>query len=553
MVWITKKLTLSLGLIALAALALAAGSSATQKADATTLRMAAAATGPFIQTFNPLLGTSNANTGRSKLLIYEPLMLPKADKSGGSPWLATSSTWAAAGRTLTINLRRGVKWSDGQAFTSADVKFTFDLLTKYAALNLDGLPIVSTSAPSAYKAVVKFSSPAYHLRWWTIAPVPAHVWRSVSDPVTYTDANPVGTGPFMLKSFTTQAITLTRNPLYWGTKSKLDTIQYLSFDSETTMLAALQAGDIDWITTSVGNPSGIAKQAGGKIGYLAYQTPNLIFLVPNNASGPTSDKAVRLAISRAIDRRTVAVQSFYDRNPPEFSPTGLNTKFRLGYVAKPYKKLRVSYDPTGAKKILTDAGYKLGSNGVFSSPDGKPLSLTITLPNTDPSGDWVTAGKLIAQELTALGIPTSIKAESTSALKNDIQLGNFQLTMRKYGGSPVIFDVFTDIFAQGSDLMAIGQKAASNYERYTNPQAGPLLAAWANSAPGSKAQANASAGLQRLMVSDQPIIPLWRVSALGMWRTDRFSGWPSVKNPYASPQGSDDSAMLVPLRLVPVK
>jgi peptide/nickel transport system substrate-binding protein len=546
-----SKFAVGLGLISVIALAVAVGSSAAGRAGTTTIRIATSAKGPFVQTFNPLVAGGGKTNGSSVAMIYEPLYKPTTYKNGSTPWLATSADWSNGGKTLTIHVRRGVKWSDGQAMTAKDVAYTFNLLIKNAAMNLDGLPLVSASAPSADKAVVRFSTPGYHYRWWGLTPVPEHLWKSVGDPVTFTNPNPVGTGPFTFKSFSTQAITLARNPLFWGPKPKLDTVQYLAFDTETSMLAALQAGELDWITTGVANPAGIAKQS-GKIAYWLYERPDLIYLFPNNATAPTNDKALRLAISRAIDRRTIAVQSFFDRNPPEFSPTGLNSKLRGQFVAKKFKKLSNTYSPSAAKQILTAAGYKLGANGVFSTPSGTPLNLTLLVPNSSPAGDWIQAGKLIAQNLTDVGIPTTVKSESTNAQGQDFKQGKYQLTLKKDGGDAIVYNVFANILAQGANLVSIGSDANQNAERYASSAADRYLAAFGASLPGSKAQAAALEHLESLMVNDAPVIPLWRVSGGGMWRTDRFTGWPSAKNPYASPESGDDTAELVLLKLTPI-
>jgi peptide/nickel transport system substrate-binding protein len=549
------KLGASVGPILLASLALAAGSAATgtaRAADSVTLRMAAGANGPFTQSFNPFANT-NTN-GKSKQMIYEPLMMNTLYKNGMNPWIATSYRWSNGGKAVTINLRHDVRFSDGVPMTSADVAFSFQLLAKYPAANQYSLPIASVSAPSKYTTVVRFTEPSYRVRWWSTLVLPKHVWQGVDDPITYTDPTPVGTGPFMFKSFSTQAITLGRNPHFWGPKPKIDTVQYLAFDSETSMLASLQAGQVDWVVPGSADAPAIAKQVPGKIGYWVYEKPNIIFLYANNGTAPTNDKALRLAMSSAIDRRTIAVESFFDKNPPEFNPTGLNSKVRGQFIAKPFKKLTLSYDPSAAKSILTKAGYKLGANGVFSTPEGKPLSLSITVPTSSNLGDLVRAAKGIADNLTAAGIATTVKTESSSAWKKDYAVGNFQLTLIDDGGSPAIYDLYADIFAQDSKaLLGLGQEATLNLERYAKPSADGLLASFAASLPGSKQQAAALEGLQRLMVTEAPIIPLWRVSASGMWRSDRFTGFPSAKNPYAAPSGNDATSELTLIRIAPVK
>jgi peptide/nickel transport system substrate-binding protein len=94
--------------------------------------------------------------------------------------------------------------------------------------------------------------------------------------------------------------------------------------------------------------------------------------------------------------------------------------------------------------------------------------------------------------------------------------------------------------------------AKTNYQRYQNPAAAGLLRALADSEPGSPAEAAALRPLEKLMVDEAPIIPLFQVDAAGMWRTDRFSGWPSEKDPYAVPIGNHVNAEVLVTSLSPV-
>ena len=80
-------------------------------------------------------------------MIYEPLFFYDTAKAGDiKPWLGTSYAWSDGGKTLTVQLRHNVKWTDGKPFTSADVVFTFDQALHSTALNKFGLPLASVSA-----------------------------------------------------------------------------------------------------------------------------------------------------------------------------------------------------------------------------------------------------------------------------------------------------------------------------------------------------------------------------------------------------------------------
>ena len=132
--------------------------------------------------------------------------------------------------------------------TPADVVFTYNLVKKNPAINLAGLPITSVSA-SGNNVTVSFSSSEY-LNLQQIAGVPIlpqSVWGSVSNPTTFTDAKPVGTGPYVLKTFTPQGFTLTKNPSYWqASMIGVPNVYFPVYTSNTGALSALYSGAIDW-------------------------------------------------------------------------------------------------------------------------------------------------------------------------------------------------------------------------------------------------------------------------------------------------------------------
>ena len=91
-------------------------------------------------------------------MIYEPLFFYDTAKAGSTePWLGTSYAWSAGGKTLTVQLRHNVKWTDGKPFTSADVVFTFDQALHSTALNKFGLPLASVSAAGRYSVTINFT------------------------------------------------------------------------------------------------------------------------------------------------------------------------------------------------------------------------------------------------------------------------------------------------------------------------------------------------------------------------------------------------------------
>ena len=187
---------------------------ASSSASSPPLIMESSPENTITQDFNPLTPTAAPYGMGATGLIYEPLIqFDLAAPPKYYPWLATKFAWSNGGKSITFTIRNGVKWTDGTPFTAADVAFTFNLVKKNTAINLNGLDISSVST-SGNTVTVNFPT-AQYTNLENIAGeviLPEHIWSTVGNPATYTDANPVGTGPWMLSTFTPEGFTLKANP-----------------------------------------------------------------------------------------------------------------------------------------------------------------------------------------------------------------------------------------------------------------------------------------------------------------------------------------------------
>jgi peptide/nickel transport system substrate-binding protein len=524
----------------------AASSSATE-ANAT-LVMTPAASGPFTDAFNPFLPTVATTSGHTSMLIYEPLIYANYAKNALQPWLATAWEWSNGGKTLTLTIRKGVDWSDGTPFSAKDVAFTFNLIRTNPALNKGALPLLSATAPSTTKVVLTFSQPEYsNLREiGDVDPVPEHLWKNVKDPATYPDADPVGTGPYELKTFTPQVITLVKNPHYWQAgEPAVHTVRAVAFDSAASIQAALESGQTDWTGNVFSDSASLIKANPHlRVETVPYVT---VPIVLNFTRYPLNLLPVRQAISDALDRQAVVTDGLRGYgDTPITSPTGLLPSMASS-ITSAYKSAAFTFSVAKAKSTLESAGFKMGSNGIFVSPNGTPLTLTMLIPAT--FANWLSVSQYLTVALKSAGIGFTVQTLTVVAWREALRLGTFDVSLDNQAFlTPYGFYKF---YLDGGDTAPIGKNANEDYGRYNNPTVTAALAAYAAAVPGSPASTNALATLERIQVTQLPIIPLFINDQMATYNAAKFTGFPKASNPYAIPTPYDDiEAVLLHIRPV---
>ena len=537
----------AIGAAGLLAAGLAACSSSTSSTGSTGSNTgAAAATGKTLvmesspestitQSFNPFVPTGAPWGMGATGLIYEPLIqFNLAAPPKYYPWLATSYAWSNGGKTITFAIRPGVKWNDGQAFTPADVAFTFDMLKANAAVNLNGIKISSVST-SGNNVIINFPTPQF-TNLQSIAGtsiVPKHIWSSVSNPATFADANPVGTGPFKLGSFTPQGFTLVKNAGYWqASQLKVPKVFFPVYTSNTSALSALFAGQIDWTGNFIPGLQKSFVQPNPNEHHFWEAPGGTNSLEPNLNKWPTNQLPVRQAISAAINRQVLASEGEAGLENPVLSATGLTSPLFDAWGA-PVASLTNSAtgSAAAAAQILQKAGYTKGSNGFFAK-GGKTVSITIT----DPSAytDYAEVDSLVAQQLKAAGIDATFQGQSVDAWNSDVASGNFQLTSHWSNGGITPYNMY-DGWLDSS--LATGSTATGDYERLKDPAVNSMLATLA----GAETTAQQTAALEpiaKYVAANLPIIPTTTSSQWFEYNSQNYSGWPTQDNPYETGQPS---------------
>ncbi len=488
--------------------------------------------GPFAPGFNPFSLTNSAHTQGATAMIYEPLMQYNLSKTGQIyPWLATSWSWADGGRELVLNIRKGVKYTDGKPFTAATVAFTFNLMKKFPALDGVGVTFTSASAPSPTKATIKFPRPGYQQLFLVseVLIVPEFIWKNIKNPVTYVDTKPIGTGPYTLKSFSTEEFTLTANTHYWQPgKPKIAELHFLSYSGNSSADLPIDAGTIDWNTVFNSDYKSAFLAKDPKHHFETVAPIGNFYMCTNDAKAPYNNVTVRKALSEALTRNAIVTEGekgFYFATD---NATGLSLPRWSKWLTSAYATDTVKFDPAKAKSLLESAGFKMGANGMLNEPTGKPFNLTLLGPS--PYTDWMTDLELISSQLRKAGINATVSGVSESAWASDYTVGNYTMT---FCGEFTTGDPYSiyDYMLNSSLSAPIGKSAIGDVQRFTSTKADAALAA-ASSTDSTAQLKKDYATLESIMVNTVPAIPIFDGGEWAGYTTTHAVGWPSAADPY---------------------
>ncbi len=503
----------------------------------------------YSKNWNPF--SPNALWGQA--WIYETLYYNDAMNGHQTPWLATSYKWNSP-LQLTFTIRKGVKWSNGTAFTPNDVVFTFNMLKKFPALDTNGVWTVLKSVTAQGDNVVfDFKTadvPAYTYIAGTPI-VPASIWSKVKNPVTWTDPNPVGTGAYLVKSYTPQEFILVKNPHYWqASKVKVQEVEFP---------AVSQSANTVWLNLSEGKYT--AANAFAPNIYKTYlnKDPKYrhIWFAPSGASNltmnltkyPFTSQTFRQAMAYAVNKPEVSKKGEYGYSPVA-SQTGLTLPANQSYLDQSLvKQYNYHYDPAKAAQLLKSMGLKKNSKGQLLGSNGQPITFTMIVPTG--FSDWIEDAAIIQGDMKALGITMNVQTPSVSTWVSDMETGNYDLTLN-FGLNQYNPYFYYESNLATSNTAPIGKNATSNYERYSNPQVDALLKKYAASTSLTQ-QKQIIDELQKVMLTQVPVIPMFYASNWNEYDNRYYTGWPTAQNPYVTPTYNTPDAEMEFTHLAPRK
>jgi peptide/nickel transport system substrate-binding protein len=471
-------------------------------------------------------------------LLYESLFLYNPLNDKFTPWLAQSGSWTGA-KEYTLKLRPGLKWTDGEALDADDVVYTTNL-GKLASVPFSTLWSFLSAVTKVDATTVKFTfSTANYQEWATFlyntAIVPEHLWkdRTEAEVMGNNEKDPIGSGPYTLLTFDQQKVVWVKNDAWWA-KSMLNMnvkpkyIIDLVNGSNNVSLGLMLQGQIDLSNNFLPGISSIVSGIGG-YGIQTYYndapymlSANTAWLTTNNAKKPLNDPVFRRALAESINIDKI-VSNVFGNIVKKASPTGLLPTWNKYVDAAAVKQYGFTYNVAHAKKLLTDAGYKKGSDGYFRNKDGSKIDLEIIVPNGWT--DWMASITSIAASAKAAGIRIHTAFPSYNDRTDKIQRGKFDLAImndRQLSNSPWTY--YSWVFRQPIQTV----QNAGNFGRYKNTTAWNLVKQLdATSTTNLTAMKSVMSKLETTLMKDLPIIPLWYNGLWSQASNSVWTNWPS--------------------------
>jgi peptide/nickel transport system substrate-binding protein len=476
-----------------------------------------------LDTLNPFT-TVTTESIEVLTLIYDNLLHYGLDLKP-EPGLATSST--QAGNTITYKLRTGVTWHDGTPFSADDVVYTFDLIAKNklginAQFVADLDSVVKTDDTTV---VMTYKRPQAFDPGLVVPIMPKHLWSTMTpkDIQKYTNAKPIGTGPFTFKEWKKgQAASITRYDKWWGAKPATAGVSWALYTNDDLMAQALKTSEIDIIPqvppavfTGLKNTKDITTVELDSFSF--HHIGINVSKAPKSKGNPLlHDLSIRQALSCALDRNQI-VQLVYSGLaspgagllPPSFGE----------FHYEPTGDAILDNNPDKANKLLDAAGYTTrDSNGIRQSKDGKPLSF-----------------RILAIASTSVDVRTA-QLFTTSAAKVGIKLNFATLDSDTMGSTVYNADAPDwDLFVWGWDsgvndpdyLLGVpltSQIGGNNDVFYSNPAYDALYAQQATELDHAKRVALVQE-MQKMYYADCAyIIPVY-IKKLQAYRPSSWSGW----------------------------
>ncbi|WP_202906954.1 ABC transporter substrate-binding protein [Vibrio mexicanus] len=496
----------------------------------------------WVRNFNPYNKTTFLPTTNE--FVYEPLAIYNLMQGGKVHYrLAESIEYADDLKSVTFKIRDGVKWSDGKPFTAKDVLFSFNLIKEHGALDnrsiwerIDGIELVGENS-------VKFSLPqpdgGAAIEIVQVPVVPEHVWKDVEEPVSFTNENPVGTGPMTeIERFTPRLYVQCRNPHYWDNDNlQVDCLRLPQLANNDQVLALAQRGELDWFGSflpDIDKTYVASDQDHHKYWFPAGSMVAFNFNLASDHEGNNqafNNVDFRRAMSMVMDRQAMVNIAGYGYPTINEYPSGLGAAYHVWNNDKVDQEFGqyTKYNIKAAKKLLADAGFKdTTGDGYINNADGSKIEFNVIVPNGWT--DWVNTVQIAVEGMQEVGVNAKVQTPEAPAWTAALIDGSYQAAINSYFPGITPHYMFNTAFNSS-------QEGASRFSatRFNQPELDKLLDSFYLTIDNNK-QRKVMDDIQLVVAENMPYVPVFNNPIWYQYNETRFEGFFSADNPVARPQ-----------------
>ncbi len=364
-------------------------------------------------------------------LIWPFLTDMAAKDFSPQPSMAESWTSSADKLTWTYKMRKGMKWSDGEAMNAEDVKYTIDRAnTEQWNSHISITANLTATVVDADTLEIKTSVPDPRLPALGAYIIPKHIYEKVSadDMPNYTAEDKIGGGPFMLDEVQKDFTRLVKNPNWFGKKPAMDEVIFRFYADANAQFQALKSGEIDALDgvpeqsyATLKDSGTITGIAGNQGGFSELSMNSGCSSVPGDGNPALTDKKVRQAINYAIDRDLLVEKTLVGHGTPG---TAIVPSADPAWDLKVPDGKLFSYNPDKAKSLLDEAGWKDSNGDGVRDKDGNELKLRFF---DRSEGDGGKNTDFLTGWLKDVGIATEVTTMDDDALAAVIGQNEFDI------------------------------------------------------------------------------------------------------------------------------